>query len=108
MEQQEKRGLNVEIETIEDANEVVGLKIKNLEINKLSFAEIVVIIGILLQKVNKINDEIGCSNPFKAITNEMFLQMTVAGVMTGELDFDEMSDLSTKEFLERCLKKGDE
>lgn len=102
MEKEKKHGLSVEVDYIDEEN-VKGITIKNLKIENLSTPVMIMIIGVLIQRTKEHIAEMADKDDLCAAAELMALHTTVAGVMSGRLDFDEISNDCQKEFLEHCF-----
>lgn len=97
---EEKHSFNVEIERI-DVGELKGIAIKNIKIENLSIPELTLISALLIDKALKYNEEE--KDTFEQMITDMFIKMTMNLAVNGEFDFNKISDLSQKEFLEHCF-----
>lgn len=97
---EEKHSFSVEIERI-DVGELKGIAIKNIKIENLSIPELTLISALLIDKALKYNEEE--KDTFEQMITDMFIKMTMELAVNGKFDFNKISDLSQKEFLEHCF-----
>lgn len=97
-----KHSLSVEVDYINE-DSVKGVNIKNLKIENLSIPVVIMIAGIIIQRIKEHIEEIEEEDTLHAMAERLALDMTIAGVMSGQLNFDELSDNCKKDFLEHCF-----